>query len=257
MFFKLFFLLLPICFATISTQNIRFETRKIDGITLNLIYVSRHNPRLSIRPAIPHDGESITALQKRLGAEAMINGTYFYDYKSYTPITDIMIDKKLVHFGGIGTVVSISLSNQLTFHPTKRYRHSNWDHHFTHAMAAGPKLLTDGLITLNPQKEGFKDRRLFQKKIRTAIGTINNDWIVLITTGTRCYLEALCHALQKIGLTHAMNLDGGSSSMMTYNNTLIRLPRTRKISSVIAIKTDDEFWWNRWKAFIYDPTLVN
>ena len=230
---------------------IKLQTRTINSIKLNIIYINLNNPKLSIQPAVAKPNESIDDMLERLKPSAAINGTYFHDYIDYKPITDIMVNKKLIYFGGIGTSMGISLSNKIEFIPTKRYKHSELEQQKLHVLTAGPQLIINKKIKLDPMKEGFQDKRLLKKRIRSAIGTIKHKYAVLVTSKTPCTLQEFAKALKDIGLTNAINLDGGSSTFLMYDDKMIQKSKIKHASSMIIVRTSNDYWWKQWRSFIY------
>lgn len=80
------------------------------------------------------------------------------------------------------------------------------------AVGAGPRLLTNGRITVNPQGEGFTQEKIVSLAFnRSAIGVKADGTILLVTTPS-IKIEQLAKVMQALGAKDAMNLDGGASS---------------------------------------------
>ncbi|MDA8236252.1 MAG: phosphodiester glycosidase family protein, partial [Clostridia bacterium] len=99
----------------------------------------------------------------------------------------------------------------------------NWDN-VRHALGAGPRLLTNGKITVDFAKERMRDPKLTTKKgARSFIGVDKNGLLVMGTVGS-VTIKELAEITQKIGLVNAMNLDGGASSSLYYQGNYLTKP---------------------------------
>ena len=84
-------------------------------------------------------------------------------------------------------------------------------------MAGGPLLLKDGQVVLRGRQEGFSPGFLGQAAPRTVIGQDTKHRWMLTLEGQRGSDPTLLEttlALQQLGLSDALNLDGGSSTTM-------------------------------------------
>lgn len=103
------------------------------------------------------------------------------------------------------------------------------------AIAAGPRLVTDGKITVDFDKEGFKDNKIrTQSAARSAIGVTKDEKLILLTT-TSTIIE-LAEVMKQAGAYQAMNLDGGASSGLFYNGKYIRTPGREISNAILVIK---------------------
>ncbi len=85
------------------------------------------------------------------------------------------------------------------------------------SVGAGPRLVTDGKVSLDATGEGFND-----PKILTASGArsgiaIMPDGSVLLATIGGATMSQWAQVMQKMGAKQAMNLDGGASSALYAN----------------------------------------
>jgi exopolysaccharide biosynthesis protein len=109
-----------------------------------------------------------------------------------------------------------------------------WDN-VQEALGAGPLLLRDGAIALDPQSEGFKsDKILWQEAARSAVGLTADGRILFVAAkGTIRQLAALMKAL---GCQHAMNLDGGASSCLWAGGRYLREPGRAVANALLIVK---------------------
>ncbi|MFQ5750391.1 MAG: phosphodiester glycosidase family protein [bacterium] len=112
------------------------------------------------------------------------------------------------------------------------------------ALAAGPALIVDGRIHITSDQEVFFGTSIPKTHPRTAIGyTAEGALIVMVVDGRQdrsrgVTLEELAILMRDLGVVEAMNLDGGGSSTLVVNNTLVNRPtggtNEREVMSAIA-----------------------
>lgn len=112
-------------------------------------------------------------------------------------------------------------------------------------LSFGPGMLKDGTITVNTSTEVDKAKT---SNPRTAIGIIDSLHYVMVVADGRTTQSAglslydLAEFMQSLGVQTAYNLDGGGSSTMVFNGTVINHPTSdgkrfteRKVSDIVYI----------------------
>lgn len=101
-------------------------------------------------------------------------------------------------------------------------------------LGAGPRLVIDGQVSLNPLSEGFTEKEIIsENRLRSAIGIKKNGTILLVTaSGTIGQIAAL---MKKLGAYQAMNLDGGASSGLWVEGKYLTKPG-RLLSNALIFK---------------------
>jgi exopolysaccharide biosynthesis protein len=112
------------------------------------------------------------------------------------------------------------------------------------AIGAGPALVVDGNIHVTSDEEAFFAKSFNQVNPRTAAGvTADGALIVLVVDGRQSdsrgvTLDELSTLMHDLGAVEAINLDGGGSSTLVVNNTLVNRPIggmfEREVMSAIA-----------------------
>ena len=113
------------------------------------------------------------------------------------------------------------------------------------ALAAGPALLQAGRIQITADQEVFFGSSIPMVHPRTAAGyTDTGDLILLVVDGRQAVsrgvdLVELATIMRDIGCVEALNLDGGGSSTLVVNGTLINRPAggdyQREVMSAVAV----------------------
>lgn len=102
------------------------------------------------------------------------------------------------------------------------------------ALGAGPKLLSNGDVDIDFNRDGFSSEKIKTLRSPRSFVGIYKDGRLVIGTTPRASIYELAQALKKAGLTHAMNLDGGASSGLFFNDKYISVPG-RKISNALIV----------------------
>jgi len=80
------------------------------------------------------------------------------------------------------------------------------------AIGAGPRLVKNGVVTLDAAAEGFRDDKILTSAgARSGIG-IKKDGSIVVATVPGATMKAWAAIMLKLGAYQAMNLDGGASS---------------------------------------------
>jgi len=112
-------------------------------------------------------------------------------------------------------------------------------------LSFGPGLVENGEVSVTADEEVDKAKT---SNPRTAIGVIDGLHYVLVVSdgrtdeSTGLSLSQLAQFMQSLGVTTAYNLDGGGSSTMVFNGTVINNPTTdgntikeRSVSDIVCI----------------------
>jgi exopolysaccharide biosynthesis protein len=103
---------------------------------------------------------------------------------------------------------------------------------FPQILGAGPLLIQNQQIVLDAQSEQFSDGFIRQAAIRSAVGTLTNGNLLLVTVQNRLggsgpTLREVAEVMQRLGAVNALNLDGGSSTTLYLGGQLLnRSPQT-------------------------------
>ena len=103
---------------------------------------------------------------------------------------------------------------------------------YKYAINAGPRLLTNGRVVVDPKAEGFSDPRFTTNRgQRSALGITKKNKLLLVTVADVTVKE-LAEILKSLGAYQAVNLDGGASSALYCKGKILTTPG-RKLSSVL------------------------
>ncbi len=223
------------------SEPVSYAVREVAGLRLHVITADLNDPRVRVSPALAKGGcgraESFSSFVSRLHPLAAVNGTFF-SKRDLRPIGDIVVQKRLVHFGGMGTALAFT-NDGVDAIRLPSARHVDWGD-YQCALAAGPLLVWNGFAKPAPGGEGFGDPHVFAKAAaRTAMGITAQNKLLLVTTITPASLGRLAQALRDLGARYAVNLDGGASCAMYYQGRTIK-GAGRPLTNVLYITLGDK-----------------
>jgi exopolysaccharide biosynthesis protein len=222
------------------------KTYKVGSRSFNvqMVTVSLLHPKVKLDVVLAGNTigkvEELRSLAKRNNAIVAINGTFFdaytkSDYK--TPYGYLVSGGKMLKnsSGDLRTIFTYDKNHLAALIPGQDFKAVFAANAMEGGLQAGPRLLTDGKISLNVQAEGFKDPKILTGGgARSAIGLTRDHKLILLTTGGAT-IPQLAEIMKQAGAYQAMNLDGGASSGLYYNGKYLTTPG-RLISNAIVIK---------------------
>lgn len=91
------------------------------------------------------------------------------------------------------------------------------------AIGCGPRLVTDGRITVDPAAEGFRDPKiLYASAARSAVGLTRDGRLIFATSGGT--IREMAAVMLGLGAVQAMAFDGGASAGLWYRGSYITAP---------------------------------
>ncbi|MDG0872095.1 phosphodiester glycosidase family protein [Paenibacillus thiaminolyticus] len=172
-------------------------------------------------------------------AAVAMNGTFFdaYTKTSYkAPYGHIVKKGELVHPSPADrrTVLLFTKDNEVEFVQGKEFPQRFEEGDVEGALQAGPRLVTNGQVSVDPVPEGFKDPKILTNSgARSAVGVTSDHKLILLTTSGATIPE-LAQMMKQAGAQQAMNLDGGASSGLYYKGKYITSPG-REISNALLV----------------------
>ncbi|MGJ3249750.1 MAG: phosphodiester glycosidase family protein [Elainellaceae cyanobacterium] len=103
---------------------------------------------------------------------------------------------------------------------------------YPHVVGAGPLLIKNRQIVLNPRSEQFSEAFIRQRAPRSAIGITDRNTLIVAAAynsphGTGPSLSEMAQIMQRLSVVDALNLDGGSSTTLYLGGQILnRSPQT-------------------------------
>ena len=165
--------------------------------------------------------DSTSALAQKAGALAAINGSYF-NVKALTPTTyvkDAGVQKGVTEDSELFRVdgMFVTNGNGLRIRRCGQEAYSQYAEGYAEALGAGPILLSDSreIIAAWPRTGFYADRHP-----RTVIGSDDKGYVYLMVIdgrfkeGIGTTISETAQIARMVGMTEALNLDGGGSSTL-------------------------------------------
>ena len=123
------------------------------------------------------------------------------------------------------------------------YMGDPWDD-APYIIGAGPRLLTDGRVTVTAGEEAFPADIRYGRAPRSAVGVMDNgNFVIAVVDGRQwisrgCTLTEWAELLQNFGVVNAINLDGGGSSELIADWKIVNSPSDgyeRPIGSAVIV----------------------
>jgi hypothetical protein len=201
----------------------RREWRTVAGrVRVDYLLVKDYQAHYRLKAAIPQGGlgesETLEEMVQAQGGAAGINANFF-NPDNNMPIGLVIKDGVLrspaygrraaLGIDPFGQLVIFQEGAQPPFIPLRD------------AVSAGPLLLKDGKIVLDPRAEGFSEAFAKARAARSAVGiTPDGDLVMLVVPGgagsAGLTLEELVGLLQELGAADGLALDGGSSASLVF-----------------------------------------
>jgi hypothetical protein len=226
----------------VSGDSVQLLYRRVNGIPVRYVVADLNNPYVRVGVATARRlgrDESIWELLARSQPTAAVTGTYF-STTSKLPVGDIVIEGERVHFGGVGTALCITYDNQVRFIRQKLHRQRDWSD-YRLVLGAGPRLLQRGKVALYPPGEGFRDKRVYARGKRVAVGVTKHNKLLLVVVERPITLRQLSWVMRALGATDAIALDGGGSTCLYYRRTVKVLPK-RKLTNLLVVYEDSSVY---------------
>lgn len=203
---------------------------EVMGARVHFVVINPFSDGIKLTPVYVPGGISFEALVSLYRPVVAINGTFF-NPKTKQPIGDIVIEGTHFIRGKLRTAFIVQGPFAII---TTIPAATDFTGKLENLLACGPRLLTNGRITLYPKAEGFQDKRLFKPARRSAIGVTESGKVVMAVVVTPVTLSRVAKIMRALGCVDAMNLDGGSSSALYCAGKIFVRPK-RKLSTVLMV----------------------
>lgn len=179
--------------------------------------------------------DRLMSVAKILGSESptvALTGTFFA-WENQRPVGDVVVDGALVAQGRRGSVLAVDWFGKVhIFHPRFR-EHVDW-FPYRFALRAAVRLVENSKVVPNPRAQKFRDKSIWGKAARSAVGVTPQGKLLIIATKSPVSLSQLGWALVGKGATDAVCLDGGGSTTLHYRGKAV-VPTSRRLSNLLVV----------------------
>lgn len=223
-----------VAFAVPGSVNLQYKV--VNNFPVKFVSINMKDPDVLVTTGVsrsfPDGLEGWGSFMDRLRPDAAINGSYFSTSTAH-PIGDIALNGALLYHGEVGTALCIDPHNRVVMlTDSKPIDHDLTG--YTTVLCAGPRLISDGSLSLYPHDEGFRDRHVLGSARRSAVVLRKDGLLLLLTVLRPASLSNLAYICLKLGAVQAMALDGGSSSALYAEGHTVTHPG-RRLSNILAV----------------------
>lgn len=190
------------------------------GATSAIMFTPKRGPKTGFAygTAITVRGGVVTKISKNTNADIPSDG-YVLVYTGE--------EEKIASRFKIGTTVEykVSMTNLAG-------QSINWNRVHT-AVGAGPRLVKDGKLAVNPAAEGFSSSKILTDSATRSAILVKKDGSLVIATVPAATMNQWGQIMLALGAQQAMNLDGGASTGMYGQGKIITAPG-RLISNALV-----------------------
>lgn len=232
--------------------------------TVQIVKINLNDTRLEVRPVLAFSElgktQSLEAMAKQYKALAAINGSFFMAYNKEEPKPPwgmIVIDYNKKNEGSSGSSIGFNGNAHPVISPSTMID----SRAFEHITSAGPTLVREGKIVVDPLAEGMTDPKLTTLSgQRSFIGYTADNQLVMGTV-PNVTLNQLALICQSLGLQAAMNLDGGAASGLYANGKMVTAPG-RNLSNALVVTSRQtppiQVKWHSVPLLLsQEPALIN
>ncbi len=231
------------------TRPVTLEHRKIAGIPIYLINIDLADPNTFISVGLANAAteansarstkgdEAFNAMVKRYKAAVTANGTFFSMDAQKRVMGNLVSGGRFLKYSpweNYGTTLGLRPGNRPEMITARAEGQPKWEQHWF-SLTAGPRLLKQGELSINPKQEGFTDRAVMGVATRSAIGfSEHGKRLLLVTFHKPVSLQKEAAIMKTLGCYEAMNLDGGTSVALAQGDRVLQ-PAGRDLTNVITI----------------------
>lgn len=213
------------------------------NLSVNIVSINLLAPDTSLHVELAKDKlgsvASLASIAKAHNAKVALNGNYFdaYSNSSYRVTYNglVMDGQRVKVFDSKFSVFYYTKDGDVGILPGAKFMELFEQGNIQEAFQVGPRLVTNGAVTINPQAEGFTSHKILGSPgARSAIGILKNHQLVFVTT-SGATVQQLASVMKQLGAIDAMNSDGGASSGLYVNGNYVTTPG-RDIAVALLVK---------------------
>ncbi|ATP39042.1 copper amine oxidase [Solibacillus sp. R5-41] len=233
--------------AVVNRQKVSVTKKSLNAggknLSVNVVSVNLLAPNTSLHVELANNKlgsvGKLASIAKANQAVVAINGNYFdaYTNNSYRTVYNglVMNGERVKVFDPKFSVFYYSKDGEAGILPGSQFMELFQQGNIQEALQIGPRLVTNGVVTLNPQAEGFNSHKILSSPgARSAIGILKDRQIIFVTT-SGATIQQLASIMKQLGAVDAMNFDGGASSGLFVNGKYLTTPG-RDIAVMLMVK---------------------
>lgn len=211
---------------------IRYSSFVQGKATYHMVVADLANDAVSAETMFAPSLTSVRTMLRNDDPVAALTGTFFA-WENEKPVGEVVVDGDLVAGGRRGSVLAVDWFGKVhIFHPRFREVVDWFPYRF--ALRGAVRLLEDGKVVPNPRAQKFRDKSIWGRAARTAVGVSGDGKVIMIATRSAVTLSQLGWALVGKGARDAVSLDGGGSTTLYYRGKMV-IPAGRRLCNMFVL----------------------
>lgn len=232
-----------------TTRPIVFVEKTVSGVPIQLATIDLSDPQTFINIGLANraiqansakstsGAESFESMVKHHQAALTASGTFFSMDDQKRVMGNMVAAGRFLKFSpweNYGTTLGLRRGNRLEMVTARTEGKPQWEQHWF-SLTAGPRLLKQGKLSIQPRQEGFSDPAVMGIAVRSAIGFPKDaNRLYHVTFRKPITLQQEAEIMKAIGAHEAMNLDGGTSVALATGNRILQ-SAGRDLTNVITV----------------------
>ncbi len=231
---KGFFLAWTLGLAGAATASpIVHQKFKHDGIYYHAVIADLNSGKFSAGMAHSPRLTSVWNLISQDQPLVAITGTFFAP-RGGIPVADVVLDGRLVARGSRGSGIGVDWAGNVKIFDAGFQQVFDWNP-YQWGLRGAVRVVSNRQVQPNPKAQNFTDKRIWGNASRTGVGLTAHNKLVFIATQHSVTLSQLGRAMVSRGIVDGISLDGGGSTCLYYDGSLL-IPPKRQLSNLFVLK---------------------
>lgn len=221
-----------------AARPIGYEYFKRDKATYHVVKADLSSGKVN-PTAVYHRGlTSSWKLVTGSNATVGITGTFFAPASGH-PVGDVLVDGDLKVQGFRGSAIGVDHFGGVKIFDTRFRQEYDWSQ-YRFGIRGAVRIVSNGKVNPNPKAQKFRDKRIWGRAARTAIGLDKNGKLLLVATKNPVTLSELGKAMVSRGVVNAISMDGGGSTCLYYRGKMV-IGTGRGLSNMFVLQESAAF----------------
>jgi hypothetical protein len=198
----------------------------------HMVVADLNSNMISAGTMMSSGSQPVWSMIKREYPYAAITGTFFAPRQGI-PVADVLVDGTLKATGNRGSGISVDEFGSVNIFDERFRQKFDWTN-FKYGLRGAVRVVSNKKVAPNPKAQHFKDRRIWGSAARTGVGLTKHNKLVLIATSKPITLSEFGKAMVSQGVVDGLSLDGGSSTCLYFNGSMVISPR-RQLTNLFVL----------------------
>jgi len=197
-----------------AERPVKYVSFKSERGFYHAVFANLESDRVSTETICSPRLRSFSELVRPDVPTVALTGTFFAP-GCQRPVADVLVNGDLVAKGERGSVLAVDWFGRARIFDSGFNKDVDWSG-YRYGLRGAVRVLRDGKVCPDPKSQKFRDRRIWGRAARTAVGITKGGRLALFATSSKVTLSELGRAMRSQGVVDGISLDGGSSTAFFY-----------------------------------------